>query len=157
MKELTHIPGVPDVLRTLPGSAAALLVEYQGNTQEELDAKIERFIAVSPDLTMLNSPVFSTNPIEQAFLWKIRKGMFPAVGAVRASGSTVILEDIAFPVGQLGDAILDLHKLFEIHGSFILTEATLHTFIYLLLHPWQLLKILYVGVLLRTIVFIKGI
>jgi D-lactate dehydrogenase len=39
--------------------------------------------------------------------------MFPAVGAVRASGTTVILEDIAFPVAKLGDAILDLHVLFE--------------------------------------------
>lgn len=116
LRSVEHIPGVPDVLKTLPESAAALLVEYQGNTQEELDAKSERFLAVAPDLSMLNEPVFTTNPIEQAFLWKIRKGMFPAVGAVRASGSTVILEDIAFPVAQLGDAILDLHKLFKIHG-----------------------------------------
>jgi len=115
LRSVEHIPGVPDVLKTLPESAAALLVEYQGNTQEELDEKSERFLAVAPELSMLNAPVFSTNPIEQAFLWKIRKGMFPAVGAVRASGSTVILEDIAFPVAQLGDAILDLHDLFKAH------------------------------------------
>jgi len=116
LRSVEHIPGVPDVLKTLPESAAALLVEYQGNTQEELDVKSEHFLAVAPELSMLNAPEFTTNPIKQAFLWKIRKGMFPAVGAVRASGSTVILEDIAFPVAQLGDAILDLHGLFKTHG-----------------------------------------
>ena len=42
--------------------------------------------------------------------------MFPAVGAVRASGSTVILEDIAFPVARLGNAILNLQSLFKKHG-----------------------------------------
>src|SRR6185503_20115810 len=45
--------------------------------------------------------------------WGVRKGLFPAVGAVRASGTTVILEDVAFPVEKLGDAILDLQALFQ--------------------------------------------
>ena len=34
---------------------------------------------------------------EQALLWKIRAGMFPSVGSVRKSGTTVIIEDVAFP------------------------------------------------------------
>lgn len=116
LRSVEHIHGVPDVLKTLPESAAALLVEYQGNNQEELDIKTSRFLAIAPSLSMLYAPVFTSDPVEQAFLWKIRKGMFPAVGAVRASGSTVILEDIAFPVAQLGDAILDLQQLFKKHG-----------------------------------------
>ena len=116
LRSVEDIHGVPDLLKTLPDSAAALLVEYQGNNDEELKIKSDKFLALLPDLSMLNTPVFTTNAIEQAFLWKIRKGMFPAVGAVRASGTTVILEDIAFPVAQLGDAILDLQKLFAVHG-----------------------------------------
>ncbi|WP_374164978.1 FAD-binding oxidoreductase [Arcticibacter sp. MXS-1] len=116
LRSVEDIKGVPDVLKVLPGSAAALLVEYQGNNQQELDVKTERFLSLSPDLSLLYAPSFTSDPLEQAFLWKIRKGMFPAVGAVRASGSTVILEDIAFPVGQLGDAILDLQHLFKKHG-----------------------------------------
>ncbi|RYY21698.1 MAG: 4Fe-4S dicluster domain-containing protein, partial [Chitinophagaceae bacterium] len=59
---------------------------------------------------------FTNDPGEQAFLWKVRKGLFPAVGAVRASGTTVVLEDVAFPVDKLGDAILDLQQIFRIHG-----------------------------------------
>ena len=45
--------------------------------------------------------------------WKVRKGMFPSVGAIRAQGTTVILEDIAFPVEKLADAIADLQLLFQ--------------------------------------------
>ncbi len=116
LRSVEHIHGVPDVLKVLPEGAAALLVEYQGNNQEELDVKTNRFLVLSPELSMLYPPVFTSDPLEQAFLWKIRKGMFPAAGAVRASGTTVILEDIAFPVAQLGDAVLDLQQLFKKHG-----------------------------------------
>jgi D-lactate dehydrogenase len=42
--------------------------------------------------------------------------MFPSVGAVRASGTTVIIEDVAFPVEHLADAAVDLTRLFEKHG-----------------------------------------
>ncbi|WP_162055129.1 FAD-binding and (Fe-S)-binding domain-containing protein [Pontibacter pamirensis] len=116
LRSVEHMAGVPAEISTLPETAAALLVEYQGNNQEEVQEKIAVFISVSPELSLLNQPVFTVDPSEQALLWKVRKGMFPAVGAVRASGTTVILEDIAFPVEKLGDAILDLQALFKVHG-----------------------------------------
>jgi D-lactate dehydrogenase len=96
----------------LPEAAAALLVEYQSNTVEELNAKIANLTPYTQEFLLLEPITFTQDTVEQAFYWKLRKGMFPAVGAVRASGTTVILEDIAFPVDQLGDAILDLHVLF---------------------------------------------
>jgi D-lactate dehydrogenase len=116
LKSVEDVKGVPDVLKILPETAAALLVEYQGNTAEELNAKSDQFLAVSSALSLLNPPNFTQDPTEQAFLWKIRKGMFPSVGSVRASGTTVILEDIAVPVDQLGNAILDLQALFIKHN-----------------------------------------
>jgi D-lactate dehydrogenase len=115
LRSVEDVKGVPDVLKLLPSTAAALLVEYQGNTQAELDAKSAQFLSVSSSLNLLNEPHFTNDPTEQAFLWKIRKGMFPSVGSVRASGTTVILEDIAVPVDQLGNAILDLQSLFTQH------------------------------------------
>ncbi|PVY38497.1 FAD-binding and (Fe-S)-binding domain-containing protein [Pontibacter virosus] len=116
LRSIEHMAGVPAVIKTLPETAAALLVEFQADTHEEVQAKILKFMALAPELALLEQPVFTTDPIEQGLLWKVRKGMFPAVGAVRASGSTVLLEDIAVPVAQLGDAILDLQELFRKHG-----------------------------------------
>ncbi|MBD1396649.1 FAD-binding oxidoreductase [Pontibacter sp. JH31] len=116
LRSIEHMAGVPAVIKTLPDTAAALLVEFQANTHEEVQEKILKFMTLAPELALLEQPVFTTDPVEQAFLWKVRKGMFPAVGAVRASGTTVLLEDIAVPVAQLGDAILDLQELFRKHG-----------------------------------------
>ena len=42
--------------------------------------------------------------------------MFPSVGAVRKSGTTVIIEDVAFPIDSLADAAIDLNGLFRKHG-----------------------------------------
>ena len=112
LRSIENIKGVPEKLKALPESAAALLVEFQSNTPEELTAKINSLLPYVSTFLLLEEIRFTQDPREQAFLWKLRKGMFPAVGAVRASGTTVILEDIAFPVDKLGNAILDLHVLF---------------------------------------------
>lgn len=108
-----NLPGMPSVVKKLPEDAAALLIEFQENSVVELDSRVNDFIKSSTQLSLLNLPAFTRDPKEQDFLWKVRKGLFPAVGAVRKSGTTVILEDIAFPVAKLGDAILDLQKLFK--------------------------------------------
>ena len=107
-----NIIGMPAIVKTLPESAAALLIEFQQNSIQELEHSVNNFLLNVPALSLLNAPVFTSDPVEQEFLWKVRKGLFPAVGAIRASGTTVILEDVAFPVEKLGDAILDLQELF---------------------------------------------
>ena len=55
-------------------------------------------------LKLLEPATFTHAAAEQALLWKIRSGMFPSVGSVRKSGTTVIIEDVAFPIERLADA-----------------------------------------------------
>lgn len=112
LRSVETMQGMPADVKTLPPLAAALLVEFQENSMELLEKKVNNFLSSAPQLSLLTPPVFTTDYDEQAFLWKIRKGLFPAVGAVRASGTTVVLEDVAFPVEKLGDGIVDLQKLF---------------------------------------------
>ena len=112
LHSIENMPGMPSIVKTLPEPAAALLIEFQESNEEILKERVKSFLSSTNKLSLFNDPVFTNDPAEQAFLWKVRKGLFPAVGAVRASGTTVILEDIAFPVEKLGDAISDLHKLF---------------------------------------------
>ncbi|MBE7174346.1 MAG: FAD-binding oxidoreductase [Williamsia sp.] len=126
LRSVEAMPGMPAIVKTLPEEAAALLVEFQENSLAELEERVNRFLAAADKLELYNAPVFTNDPAEQAFLWKVRKGLFPAVGAVRASGTTVILEDIAFPVEQLGDAITDLQALFkkwDYHNAIIFGHA----------------------------------
>ena len=64
--------------------------------------------AAAAGLTLLEPARFTHDAAEQARLWRVRQGMFPSVGAVRKSGTTVIIEDVAFPVERLADAATDL-------------------------------------------------
>ncbi|MEJ7768155.1 MAG: FAD-binding and (Fe-S)-binding domain-containing protein [Chitinophagaceae bacterium] len=115
LRAVEDMDGMPAIVKSLPGEAAALLVEFQENQLDELEERVSRFLSSTTELDLINAPLFSNDPAHQAFLWRVRKGLFPAVGAVRASGTTVILEDVAFPVEQLGDAILDLQSLFRLY------------------------------------------
>ena len=59
-------------------------------------------------------------------LWNIRKGLFPAVGAVRPGGTTVIIEDVAFPLEKLAsglNALVTLFEKFGYHDSIIFGHA----------------------------------
>lgn len=126
LRSVENIEGLPAIIKTLPDGAAALLVEYQGHTYEEIEGNIAVFLKDAESLSLLNPPVFTTDAYTQALYWKVRKGMFPAVGAVRASGTSVILEDVAFPVAHLGDAIVDLQKIFisyNYHNAIIFGHA----------------------------------
>jgi D-lactate dehydrogenase len=59
---------------------------------------------------------FSTDAATCESYWKVRKGTFPSVGAMRRAGTTVIIEDVAFPVESLASATLDLQALMLKHG-----------------------------------------
>jgi D-lactate dehydrogenase len=106
-------PGMPATLRELPPQTAALLVETRAAGGGELDAQIR---AVSGALNALpfERPLhFTDREAEYTRLWNIRKGLFPAVGAVRQIGTTVIIEDVAFPVAGLAKATLHLQELMQ--------------------------------------------
>ena len=105
--------GVPNYLKTLSPTASAILVETRALHQVDLNQKIK---VILDTITSIPSEIpieFTSIPSEYALLWKIRKGMFPSIGAIRKTGTTVIIEDVAFPVARLAEATLDLHRLFE--------------------------------------------
>ena len=106
-------PGIPEWINRLSDEATALLVETQAVTHINLEDQI-RHIKLALAVFTVERPVYFTeNPEEYLVYWKIRKGLFPAIGAVRKTGSTVIIEDVAFPVDRLSDAIIDLQALLQ--------------------------------------------
>ena len=116
LRSVESKPGIPAEIQHLPPHAAALLVEFQNADVSAVAENAARARAAVADLNLLHPPVFTGDFFEQERLWNIRKGMFPSVGAVRASGTTVIIEDVAFPIHNLADAAVDLTHLFRKHG-----------------------------------------
>ncbi|NVK44379.1 MAG: FAD-binding oxidoreductase [Oceanospirillaceae bacterium] len=106
-------PGLPDFIRDLPEDAAALLVETRAANGGDLAAQVDVIQQAIAHLPTSQPPVFTSDPAQYSRYWAIRKGLFPAVGAVRETGTTVIIEDVAFPVERLADAVAELHELFR--------------------------------------------
>ncbi|HWZ71991.1 MAG TPA: FAD-binding and (Fe-S)-binding domain-containing protein [Casimicrobiaceae bacterium] len=109
-------PGLPDGLVALGSSGAALLVETRAGDLAGLGGQIGAIEAALAGVRTFQPVCFSTDGEECARLWNVRKGMFPSVGAMREVGTTVIIEDVAFPVPRLAEATLDLQRLLAAHG-----------------------------------------
>ena len=121
--DLASLKAVDDVARELLGQdvrfqegSSALLVEYQVATREELDAMLPRIETAVASLDLAQPAEFTEDPDRQALIWKARKGLYPAVGAVRDAETTVIIEDVAVPLDALPDCVEGLQKLFDRHG-----------------------------------------
>ncbi len=109
-------PGVPERWKTLPESAAALLVEFRA-PNEEARCQAERTANATLDgLSVLEPAVFTRDPALAAQFWNVRSGLLASVGGARRSGSSFILEDVCFPPERLADGALDLQALFAKHG-----------------------------------------
>mgnify|MGYP001198511069 CR=1 FL=1 len=111
LASVTGKPGMPEFLGELAPSVTAILVETRAETAETLNAQIEQIKSALSGIDTVRPIEFTAIPEEFTQLWKIRKGLFPAVGAVRRTGTTVIIEDVAFPIQHLANATLDLQEL----------------------------------------------
>ena len=103
----------PKMIKDLPPNATAILCEYQGTNPLELSIKLENAFLTIETLPFIASLPFTQEPNEQAHLWKLRKGLYPSVAAIRAKGTTAMLEDVAVPLERLGSAVIDLQVLFK--------------------------------------------
>jgi D-lactate dehydrogenase len=136
---VAHKKGLPGYLKDLPDEATALLVETRASTAEALRRQVAAVLQVldaapAGAATGAHGPgkgsgfsaaqcAATLRPIrftavaeEYTRLWDIRKGLFPAVGAIRRAGTTVIIEDVAFPLEHLAAATLELQQLFQRYG-----------------------------------------
>ncbi|HEX9840780.1 MAG TPA: FAD-binding and (Fe-S)-binding domain-containing protein [Anaerolineales bacterium] len=116
LRSVETVPGAPEIVRQLPESAAAILVEYQAQSAEQISHFQNEAERTVKALRLLHDAEFTQDPFAQAALWKLRKGIIPTVGGMRPPGTTLLTEDIVFPVPRLADGITDLQGLFEKHG-----------------------------------------
>jgi len=109
-------PGLPTIMRELGEDAAALLIEVRSGTVDGLQERIAAVHAAIDGIATVEPMAFSTDPATCDMYWKVRKGTFPSVGAMRRTGTTVLIEDVAFPIESLADATLDLQAILRHHG-----------------------------------------
>jgi D-lactate dehydrogenase len=116
LRSVENKAGLPAIIKQLGTQASALLIEVRDGNAAALQDRIDEALAVLPLETTIEPASFSTDPAVCEVYWNVRKGTFPSVGAMRATGTTVIIEDVAFPVESLAAATLDLQALLQEHG-----------------------------------------
>ncbi|MFO0583784.1 MAG: FAD-binding and (Fe-S)-binding domain-containing protein [Anaeromyxobacter sp.] len=109
-------PGMPPGLAALGPDACALLVEVRSGTAAGLPAAIAAATDRLSGVPTLAPAAFTTDRAAADRLWDVRRGLFPAVGAARRIGTTVVIEDVAFPMEHLAAGTLALQEAFRRHG-----------------------------------------
>ena len=126
LRSVEEKAGMPDYIKSFSQQTTALLVETRAHTPDELHQNIDAIQRSLVDIPMEKPIAFTDKVDEYTQLWNIRKGLFPAVGAVRQIGTTVIIEDVAFPIARLADATLQLQDLmaaYRYHEAIIFGHA----------------------------------
>ncbi len=93
---------------------AGLLIEYQADTETQLDALISNAHQVFKDLPIKSGELTKSAEIRNE-LWHARKGLYAAVAGNRPSGTTALLEDISVPMKHLHETTTHLSELLKKH------------------------------------------
>jgi len=94
----------------------AILTETKGVTHEQLLAKIEKIKECLGQFRLYIPAEFTEDPAVYGKYWAIRSGIFPSVGGTRPTGTSCLIEDVAFPIDSLPEATVKLQKLIADHG-----------------------------------------
>jgi len=113
LRSIENDPAMPSFIKDFNDEVTALLIETRAVNDKKLNTQIKQIEKLLEGFSVEKEIYFTKDAKEYNLYWNIRKGLFPAVGAVRITGTTVIIEDIAYPIEELANATLDLQKLFK--------------------------------------------
>lgn len=94
----------------------AVLTQVEARSQHELAEKVKNVTETLKKFDTYGKVEFTTDPEESARYWAIRSGIFPTVGGMRKPGTTCLIEDVAFHLEDLAEAVTDLSELLDRHG-----------------------------------------
>jgi D-lactate dehydrogenase len=108
-------PVLEDMQSVISKQSFGLLLEVDADCDSELANKkrcVEKILKKYSE-NLVSQIELTNNASVAANLWRIRKGIFPSIGANRAPGTTIIIEDIAVEHNDLAKTLKELRALFE--------------------------------------------
>ena len=114
-----NIPGAPEEWKeNLPPESAALLVEFGGADEAELDAceakAAEELAGAGAEL--LWPAAFTRDAETIEVYWRIREGLHGLLGRLRPPGTALIIEDVCVPPARIAEAATEIRALLGEHG-----------------------------------------
>jgi D-lactate dehydrogenase len=116
LRSVEDKPGMPTFLKGLSPQAAAILVETRAADKAGLMGQIQAVQEVLAGIESVFPCTFVDAREDYEKLWNIRKGLFPSVGGARRLGTSVVIEDVVFPIEHLAEGTVELQKLMQKNG-----------------------------------------
>jgi len=117
LRSIAARPGMPafiaELVKNQDSKSAALLIEIHAENAVSLAMKIKELTDIIDVFLPQNAIVFTDDKKIYTQLWDVRKALYPAVSVLRETKTTVIIEDVAFPIAKLALALEDLDALFK--------------------------------------------
>jgi len=114
-----NMPGTPEYWKELPPDSAALLVEFGGADDAELDAQVAKAGELLAGADLLREQDFWRDHEQVEMSWTVREGLFGLVGRLRLPGTALIVEDVCVPPGRIAECATDLQELLGKHGFLV--------------------------------------
>ena len=114
-----NIPGAPEEWKeSLPPDSAALLVEFGGAEEAELDRCEARAAKELADagVELLWPAAFTRDPETVEVYWRIREGLHGLLGRLRPPGTALIIEDVCVAPSRIAEAATEIRALLGEHG-----------------------------------------
>jgi D-lactate dehydrogenase len=111
-----NMRGTPEWWRELDPTTAALLVEFGGADEAELDAAEARAAEVLEGHELVHPKDFHRDHGTIEMYWKVREGLHGLIGRVRPPGTALIVEDVCVPPARIAECAADLQALLGEHG-----------------------------------------
>jgi D-lactate dehydrogenase len=116
MVAANSIAGTDKTWLELPPESAALLVEFGGADDAELDAKVARAQEVLSGIELLRPAAWTRDAEAVEVAWQVREGMFGLVGRLRPPETSLIIEDVCVRPDRIAESVRDVQALLGKHG-----------------------------------------
>jgi D-lactate dehydrogenase len=110
-----NMVGAPGEWKDLDPASAALLVEFGGESDAELDAQVARATEILAGHELIRPLAFTREEAEIETAWRVREGLQGLVGRLRLPGTALILEDVCVPPARIAECARDLQALLIEH------------------------------------------
>jgi len=111
-----NIQGTPEYWKELPPESAALLVEFGGETDADLDAHVMATDRILAEYELLQEPDWMRDEHAIELAWGVREGLHGLVGRFRPPETALIIEDVCVRSEQLPECAREIQALLGEHG-----------------------------------------
>jgi D-lactate dehydrogenase len=111
-----NLPNTPAYWKELPPESAALLLEYGGEDDAELDEHEAAAEEILERASLLRPTAFTRDHTAIEGAWAVREGLHGLVGRLRLPETALIVEDVCVEPGRIAECAGDLQALLGEYG-----------------------------------------